>query len=200
MKKEGEKVEREEYYFFALLSRMKHIRRWGLMRNMTQENIQEHSLQVAMIAHGLAEIRNELFGGTTEPYYVAAVAMYHDVSEILTGDLPTPIKYYNGELSAAYKEIERQAEEQICKTLPERLRGRYEKVFSPDEETKQLVKAADKLSAYIKCVEEVQMGNAEFSKAKESTEKALREMNLPETEYFLKHFLKGFTLTLDELK
>lgn len=193
-------MHREEHHFFALLSRMKHIQRWGLMRNMSQENIQEHSLQVAMLAHGLAELRNEMFGGNVEPYYVATVAMYHDVSEILTGDLPTPIKYYNEELSSAYKEIEQRAEEQICKTLPQELRGRYEKVFAADDETKRLVKAADKLSAYIKCIEEVQMGNAEFSKAKESTEQSLRAMQMPEVDYFMQHFLKGFTLTLDELK
>ncbi len=190
----------QEHYFFALLSRMKHIRRWGLMRNMVRENIQEHSLQVAMIAHGLAEIRNEIFGGKADPYYVAAVAMYHDVSEIITGDMPTPIKYYNVALSAAYKDIEKQAEHQILKTLPAQLRPRYEKVFEPDAETEQLVKAADKLSAYFKCMEELQMGNSEFSKAKESTEKALMAMKLPEVEYFLQHFAKGFTLTLDELR
>lgn len=190
----------QEHYFFALLSRMKHIRRWGLMRNTVRENIQEHSLQVAMIAHGLAEIRNEIFGGKTDPYYVATVAMYHDASEILTGDLPTPIKYYNVELSAAYKDIEKRAEGQILKTLPEQLRSRYEKVFDVDAETEQLVKAADKLSAYLKCIEELQMGNSEFSKAKESIEEALHAMKLPEVDYFLTHFLKGFTLTVDELK
>ncbi len=190
----------QEHYFFALLSRMKHIRRWGLMRNTVRENIQEHSLQVAMIAHGLAEIRNEIFGGKTDPYYVATAAMYHDASEILTGDLPTPIKYYNVELSAAYKEIEKQAETQILKTLPQQLRASYEKIFEMDEETGQLVKAADKLSAYLKCIEELQMGNSEFSKAKETIEKALQEMKLREVEYFLQHFLKGFTLTVDELK
>lgn len=190
----------QEHYFFALLSRMKHIRRWGLMRNTVRENIQEHSLQVAMIAHGLAEIRNEIFGGKADPYYVATVAMYHDASEILTGDLPTPIKYYNIELSAAYKEIEKRAEGQILKTLPQQLRARYEKMFEMDEETERLVKAADKLSAYLKCIEELQMGNSEFSKAKETIEKALQAMKLPEVEYFLQHFLKGFTLTVDELK
>lgn len=190
----------QEHYFFALLSRMKHIRRWGLMRNTVRENIQEHSLQVAMIAHGLAEIRNGIFGGKADPYYIATVAMYHDASEILTGDLPTPIKYYNIELSAAYKDIEKQAEGQILKTLPEQLRSRYEKVFDADVETEQLVKAADKLSAYLKCIEELQMGNSEFSKAKESIEEALHAMKLPEVDYFLNHFLKGFTLTVDELK
>ncbi len=191
---------KQDYYFFALLSRMKHIRRWGLMRNMVRENIQEHSLQVAMIAHGLAEIRNVAFGGNVQPYFVATAAMYHDACEILTGDLPTPIKYYNDELSAAYKQIEKQAEHQILKTLPQPLQERYEKVFEPDVETEQLVKAADKLAAYLKCIEEVQMGNTEFSKAKESTEKALQEMEIPEVEYFLQHFAKGFYLTVDELK
>ncbi len=191
---------KRDYYFFALLSRMKHIRRWGLMRNMVRENIQEHSLQVAMISHGLAEVRNVLFGGDVDPYYVATVAMYHDASEILTGDLPTPIKYYSEDLAAAYKQIEKQAEYQIIKTLPRPLQKRYKNVFEPDAETSRLVKAADKLAAYLKCIEEVQMGNTEFSKAKESTERALKEMKMPEVEYFLQHFAKGFYLTVDELK
>lgn len=191
---------KQDYYFFALLSRMKHIRRWGLMRNMVKENIQEHSLQVAMISHGLAEVHNVLFRGDVDPYYVATVAMYHDASEILTGDLPTPIKYYSEDLAAAYKQIEKQAEYQIIKTLPQPLQKRYKNVFEPDAETSRLVKAADKLAAYLKCIEEVQMGNTEFSKAKESTGRALKEMKMPEVEYFLQHFAKGFYLTVDELK
>ena len=188
------------YPFFAMLSRMKYINRWGLMRNTNPENIQEHSHMVAVLAHALAVIHNEKFGGQVDAGAVAVAALYHDASEILTGDLPTPIKYDNPDIQGAYKSVEAMAERRLLSMLPEEFRPTYEEALTiPDPEVRALVKAADKLSAYLKCVEELKAGNDEFKKAKEQTYAALRENPTPALGYFMEHFLSGFELTLDEL-
>lgn len=186
--------------FFAFLSRMKYINRWGLMRNTYTENIQEHSLQVAMIAHGLAVIRNRFFGGNVDAEKVASVAMYHDASEIITGDMPTPVKYHNKEIISSYKDLENAANRKILGFLPAELQEDYEKLlFCEDETVCKIVKAADKLGACIKCIEEINAGNNEFSKAKQTIEKWLSDCDLPEVKYFTEHFLEGFSRTLDEM-
>ena len=190
------------FHFFALISRMRYIGRWGLMRNTFQENIQEHSHMVAVLAHALAVIRRDIFGGDLDPGHAAALALYHDAPEILTGDLPTPVKYYNPEIRAAYREVEEVSARRLLALLPEALRPAYEPLLleDPGDPYHALVKAADKLSAYIKCVEELKAGNAEFRQAAEQTRRALEEAGLPEVGYFLEHFLPGFSLTLDELQ
>ena len=187
-----------QYHFYAMLSRMKNIYRWGLMRNTKQENLSEHSLEVAMIAYALAVIKNRRFGGNVDPYYIATAAMFHDTSEIITGDMPTPIKYYNDSIRSAYKKIEAVADEQLVAMLPEDLRDDFKPLYAPDKETAALIKAADKISALIKCTEELNMGNREFIEAKKATEKSIKEMNLPEVDVFLDEFMKSFSLTLDE--
>ena len=186
--------------FFAMASRMKYINRWGLMRNTSQENISQHSLEVSMIAHALAVINNEIFGGDISPEKTAVVAMYHDMSEIITGDMPTPVKYKNPKIISAYKEIEEAANNKLLEKLPEDIRGVYEKIlFCEDEKINKLVKAADKLSAYIKCIEEENAGNREFNKALVATEKSLEKMQCPEADYFMEHFIPAYRLTLDEI-
>ena len=186
--------------FFPMIARMRYINRWGLMRNTQTENIQEHSHMVAVLAHALAVIQNEKFGGQTDPGQVAVAALYHDASEILTGDMPTPIKYDNPDIQAAYKQVEAVAEAKLLSMLPEDLRPAKEDAITiVDPEVKALVKAADKLDAYLKCVEEVKAGNAEFKKAKEQTYAALCQNPIPALQYFMEHFLEGFSLTLDEL-
>ena len=188
-------------HFFAYISRMRFIQRWALMRNTAQENVQEHSHQVAVLAHALAVIRNEKFGGTVDAGQVAVAALYHDASEILTGDMPTPIKYHNPDIRRAYKEVEAMAEKKLLDLLPVELQGVYEPVLTGQSgETEILVKAADKLSAYIKCVEELKAGNHEFREAAAQTRKALEAYELPEVRYFLETFMDSFSLTLDELK
>jgi 5'-deoxynucleotidase len=183
-----------------MISRMRYINRWGLMRNTFQENIQEHSHQVAVLAHALAVIQNRYFGGHIDPGAVAVAALYHDASEILTGDMPTPIKYDNPEIRSAYKQVEATAEQKLLSMLPEDLRADFTPALTiPDPEIRALVKAADKLSAYLKCVEEVKAGNAEFKKAKEQTYAAMTSSPVPALGYFMEHFLDGFELTLDEL-
>ena len=188
------------YNFFPMIARMKYINRWGLMRNTQAENIQEHSHMVAVLAHALAVIQNRYYGGQVDPGAVAVAALYHDASEILTGDMPTPIKYDNPDIQTAYKEIEAVAERKLLSMLPEDLRGNFEEAVTiPDPEVRALVKAADKLSAYLKCVEELKAGNTEFKKAKEQTYAALCQNPIPALRYFMDHFLEGFELTLDEL-
>jgi len=188
-------------HFFAYVSRMRFIQRWALMRNTAPENVQEHSHQVAVLAHALAVIRNEKFGGTADPGAVAVAALYHDASEILTGDMPTPIKYHNPAIQTAYKQVEAVAEQKLLRMLPEELQGAYAPVLTDvDPETERLVKAADKLSAYIKCVEELKAGNTEFREAAAQTRRALEAYGLPEMAYFLETFIESFSLTLDELK
>lgn len=186
--------------FFAYISRMRYIKRWALMRNSEQENIQEHSHMVAVLAHALATIRNRHFGGHVDTGTVTAAALYHDASEILTGDMPTPIKYFNPEIRASYKAVERVAEEKLLHMLPEDLQADFEDLLMPaDADVIQIIKAADKLSAHIKCLEELKAGNREFSRAAEQTLAALESHDLPELRYFMEHFLPAFSLTLDEL-
>ena len=187
--------------FYALLSRMRYITRWGLMRNTFSENIQEHSHQVAVLAHALALIRREILHlEGPDPDKCAVAALYHDTSEILTGDLPTPIKYYNPDIKAAYKQVERIAGERLLNMLPEALRESYRPyVLEEDEALEPIVKAADKLSAYIKCIEEQKAGNAEFASAAEQTMTAMRSMNLPELDWFIEECLPAFALNLDQL-
>ena len=188
-------------HFFAYIARMRFIQRWALMRNTAPENVQEHSHQTAVLAHALAVIRNERFGGAVDPGLVAAAALYHDASEILTGDMPTPIKYDNPAIRSAYKDVEAVAEGKLLAMLPEGLRDAYRPVLTEvDPEVRRLVKAADKLSAHIKCVEELKAGNLEFREAAAQTRRALEGYGMPEVRYFLETFLESFSLTLDELK
>ena len=187
--------------FCAMLSRMKYIPRWSLMRCARTENLAEHTAETAQLAHVLCCASNALFGGDVRADKVAAAALYHDAPEIITGDLPTPIKYHNPAIREAYRQVEQVAEEKLLGMLPEDLRPGYRAALSPAAETVQtLVRAADKLSAYIKCVEELKAGNDEFRKASQQTMEALKAMNLPELEYFMEHFLPSYRLTLDELE
>ena len=188
-------------HFFALMSRMKYINRWGLMNNTKTENICEHSLMVAMLAHALVVISNKRFSTTLDPQRVTVLAMYHDASEIITGDMPTPIKYFNPKISEAYKQIERVAEEKLVSYLPVDLRDEFAPLLTIGEKDAQyapFVKAADKLSALIKCIEEEKIGNREFSQAKCTIEKSLKDMNLPYVDVFMEEFMPSFYLTLDE--
>ena len=190
-----------QYKFFALISRMRYIARWGLMRNTFQENIQEHSHMVAVLAHALALIERDILGGSADPDRCATAALFHDASEILTGDLPTPIKYYNPDIRDAYKQVEAIACRKLTGMLPQRLQDIYAGLLTPaDPEVEELVKAADKLSAHIKCLEEQKAGNDEFRAAAHQTRQALEKMHLPEVDLFLEEFLPSFRLTLDELK
>ena len=203
---------KEEYGFFAMLDRMQYIGRWALMRNSRTENIKEHSFDVAVIAHCLAVLHNR-FEKDTEgavlpnPYKVQAYALYHDCTAILTGDLPTPIKYRNKEITKAYKEVESEAAASLVELLPDdpEMRAEYQELLAPSlnsEEARvihKLVKAADKIAAYIKCLREESTGNAEFSAAKESTGKIISEMNMPEVRYFMEHFVPSYGYTLDKI-
>jgi len=180
---------------------MKYINRWSLMRNTEVENIAEHSLQVAMIAHLLATIKNKYYGGNLDPNYIAVLAMFHDSSEIITGDMPTPVKYFNPEIKEAYKNVEYIANQKILSMLPEDFKETYQSfLFHNVSEEWDIVKAADKLAAYIKCIEEEKVGNKEFVKAKETILKALDAIDKPEVKYFMKVFMHSFSLTLDELE
>ena len=188
-------------HFFAYVSRMRFIQRWALMRNTAPENVQEHSHQAAVLAHALAVIRREKFGGTIDPGMAAAAALFHDASEILTGDLPTPIKYANPAIRDAYRQVEDQAAGRLLRMLPEVMRPAYAPLLSPaDGGVRQIVKAADKLSAYIKCLEELKSGNNEFADAARETLEALRQMEMPEVDWFLERFSGAFGLTLDRLE
>lgn len=190
------------YNFFALLGRMKYIDRWGLMRNTQVENIQEHSHMVSVLSHALAVIGRERFGSRVDPGEAAVAGLYHDASEILTGDLPTPVKYDNPAIKEAYKAVERVAADKLLSLLPQELREEFAPYVREelDSELLSIVKAADKLSAHIKCLEEVKAGNNEFTLAAEQTRKALEQMDLPALHYFMEHFLPAFELTLDELQ
>lgn len=187
--------------FYALLGRMRYITRWGLMRNSFSENIQEHSHQVAVLAHALALIRREILKlDGPDPDRCAVAALYHDASEILTGDLPTPIKYYNPDIKEAYKQVERIAGQRLLDMLPQELRGCYEHLVMEDEpEVMPIVKAADKLSAHIKCLEEQKAGNTEFDSAAKQTWDAMKALKMPELDWFLDHCLGAFALNLDQL-
>ena len=186
--------------FYAFVSRMKNIDRWALMRNSYRENVQEHSHMVSVIAHALAVIRRDVLGLEADPDKAAAAALYHDATEIFTGDMPTPVKYQNPDIMKAYKDVEKLAAKRLIGTLPEEMRGEYEKLLSgPDAGTKALVKAADKISAYIKCIEELKAGNGEFALAAKQTKAKLEALNMPEVDYFMEKFIPAFELTLDEL-
>ena len=189
-------------HFFAYLARMRYITRWGLMRATVPENVQEHSHMTAVLAHALAVIRRDVLGGEADPEKAAAAALFHDATEILTGDLPTPVKYFNPDIRASYREVEELAAEKLLSTLPAEMRPAYAPWLREDydRETLALVKAADKLSALIQCLEERKAGNPEFRKAEQQTRQALEAMALPETAYFMEHFLPAFQLTLDELE
>ncbi len=185
-------------HFYALMSRMKNIIRWGLMRNTRSENLSEHSLEVAQIAHALAIINKKRLGGNADPNFVSVAALYHDTSEIITGDLPTPIKYYNEEIKKAYKQIEGNAERQLMDMLPDDFKEEFTTIYNPDPLTERLIKSADKLSALIKCIEEISCGNKEFEVAYNSTLKAIKTLNSPEANIFLEEFIPSFSLSLDE--
>lgn len=190
-------------HFLAMMARMKYIERWALMRNSDSENLSEHSLEVGMIAHALAVISNVRLGNKLDTGKAALIGMYHDATEIITGDLPTPIKYFNADIKSAYKEIEGVAADRLLALIPEDMREYYEPIFKKDkgdEHIRKLVKAADKISALIKCIEEEKAGNSEFASAKASTGKALDSLELEEVEIFKKEFLGSYYLTLDELQ
>ena len=187
--------------FYALMGRMRYITRWGLMRNTFSENIQEHSHQVAVLAHALALIRRDVLGiGGADPDRCAVAALYHDVSETLTGDMPTPIKYFNPDIKAAYKQVERIASERLLTMLPPELEKSYRSLIMEEEKAVEpTVKAADKLSAYIKCLEEQKAGNTEFDSAAATTYEALKAMHMPELDWFLDNCMEAFTRNLDQL-
>ena len=187
--------------FFAYVSRMRYIPRWALMRNSFSENVQEHSHMVAVLAHALAVIRNEIFGGSVDAGTVTVAALYHDATEIITGDMPTPIKYYTPEIKASYRKVESVAADKLLSLLPPELTDAYRPLLrGTDEETRRIVKAADKLSAHIKCLEELKAGNLEFKRAAEQTRAALEEMKLPELDWFMENCMDSFSMTLDELE
>ena len=188
--------------FYAYMDRMKYIKRWQLMRSTRDENIMEHSQSVSLIAHALVTIHNEVYGGSADVLKTVLCAMYHETSEVMTGDLPTPIKYYNKHIHGAYKEIEKNACEKIVNTLPQEMQSSIAPYVLGDDDgvEHRLVKAADRLAAYLKCLEELRSGNVEFAKAKKTIEEDLHARQMPEVEYFFQHFIPSFHLALDELK
>ena len=189
-------------HLFAYLSRMKFIKRWGLMHTTYPENIQEHTVRVAMIAHALAVIRNRLYDGRVNPERVAVLALYHDAGEVLTGDLPAPVKYFDAEIRAAYRAIEAAAHDKLFALVPASLRDDYRPLFHAEDaegEHWQIVKAADKICAYVKCLEEIAAGNGEFVQAEKALRATVEAMDLPEVRYFMTTFAPSFRLTLDEL-
>lgn len=190
------------YNFFAFCDRMKFIKRWQLMRSTREENIMEHSQQVAMYAHALVVINNKIFGGNADAGKAVLYAVYHECSEVMTGDLPTPIKYFNQSIHGAYKQLEDKACDKLLTTLPEELRGEFALAMKPDNNSLEyaLMKAADRLAAYVKCLEELRSGNKEFAKAEKSIKKDLLSRKLPEVDYFFKNFIESFNLSLDDLE
>ncbi len=187
--------------FFALIFRQRYIRRWGLMRNTNDENLAEHSAQVAMIAHALAVLGNARLGKAYDPAAVCVYALYHDATEVYTGDLPTPVKYYTPEMRENYRKIEDHALDALIAHLPDDLTDGYREILEiPDPDVHRLVKAADKLCAYIKCVEELKAGNAEFSDAAKTTLSALKDTDCSELKLFMDEFLPSFSMTLDEMQ
>ena len=188
------------HHFFAYVSRLRYIRRWGLMRSVMPENDAEHSLQVAMIAHAIAIMGRDRYGRQVDPEHVLALGVYHDVSEVITGDMPTPVKYQTDELRRSYKDVERMANERLLSMLPEGLRPAYVPYLSaPADYDRQILKAADSISAYLKCLEEKRAGNREFDAAGESIKAALDQIGLPEVQDFIREFVPSFELSLDEL-
>lgn len=195
-------MSQNQSHFFAYLSRLKLINRWPLMRNVRTENVSEHSLQVAFVAHALAVIKNRKFNGNINQDRVALLAMYHDASEVLTGDMPTPIKYYNPQIAHEYKKIEKVAQQKLINMLPEEIQGDFRQILDDEyytEDEKLLVKQADALCAYLKSLEELSAGNNEFKLAKKRLEKTLKLRSSPEMEYFIKVFVPSFSLSLDEI-
>ena len=189
------------YKFFAYLNRMKYINRWGLMHSNMTENIMEHSQQVAVVAHALATISNVYFGGQLDANSIAVKALFHETSEVLTGDLPTPIKYFNPEIRDAYKKLEQYSNERLLAHLPKELAEEYCKIINDNSSVEHaFVKYADKLCAYIKCLDEVKMSNSEFSKAEKTILEEIRAFNRPEVDYFVDNFIEAYKLTLDELE
>ena len=188
-------------HFYAMLFRMKYIDRWALMRNTRKENLSEHSLETAFIAHAIALLDNKRFGGNVDPEKAALLAMFHDAPEIITGDLPTPVKYYNSNIKSAYDEMEQNAVDSLISLLPDDLKDDFYDIFCiRDEKLKKIVRAADKISALIKCKDEIMLGNSEFSVAEKATLKTIKELKLPAADEFLKEFLQSFSLPLDEQK
>lgn len=190
-----------DYNFFALISRLKNIDRWSLMRCSNKENVMEHTEQVTVIAHALAVIKNKFYGGNLNIEKVMLYALYHETGEVITGDLPTPVKYDNRDIINAYKQLEHTACERILKTLPAELKEDFEPLVLPDESCEEYitVKCADKIAAYIKCLEEIKMGNGEFKKAKASIEREIKNKKREEVDYFMQNFIPAFSKTLDEL-
>ncbi|PVZ85602.1 5'-deoxynucleotidase [Serratia sp. S1B] len=189
-------------HFFAHLSRLKLISRWPLMRNVRTENVSEHSLQVAFVAHALAVIKNRKFNGNLNAERVALLAMYHDVSEVLTGDMPTPIKYYNSQIAHEYKKIEKMAQQKLLEMIPAELQSDFRSILDDhyySEDEKLIVKQADALCAFVKCLEELSAGNNEFKLAKARLEKTLQLRHSPEMDYFMTVFIPSFSLSLDEI-
>jgi len=192
----------KQSHFFAHLARMKLIQRWPLMRSVSTENISEHSLQVAFVAHALALIKNKKFAGNVNPERLALLGMYHDTSEVLTGDLPTPVKYYNSEIATEYKKIEAAAEQRLLSMLPEEFQADFEPFLisgNCNEEEQMIVKQADSICAYLKCLEELSAGNHEYAQAKRRLEETLSQRKTPEMDYFLTTFAPSFELSLDEI-
>lgn len=192
----------KKHSFFAMLARMKYIERWSLMRNSVSENISEHSLEVAIIAHALALLGNKRLNKSYDPEHIAMLGIYHDCTEIITGDMPTPIKYENNEIQSAYKQIEKTAAFRLLNMLPDDLREEYEPYLldtPKDKAERLLVKAADKISALIKCVEEAKAGNQEFRSAEKTTKEAIRALQCPEADIFMEEFFPMYQMTLDEL-
>ena len=201
--------EKTDFSFYAMLDRMQYINRWGLMRNNRTENIKEHSMDVAMISHALATIRNCICPEgrpKVDPLYAMGLAMLHDASEIITGDLPTPIKYHNPQITEAYKQIEGQATDTLLSLLPEAMRDEYMGLFCPDrtdpmkDGAYHIVKAADRICAYIKCISEENSGNREFSSAKMGIRDSIDRIHLPEVAYFMEHFMPAYGMTLDQIR
>ena len=190
------------YNFYAFMDRMKYIKRWSLMRSVREENIMEHSQQVAVFAHALAVIKNKFYGGQVNAEKCVMYAVYHECSEVMTGDLPTPIKYFNNSIHGAYKELEDKACDKLLQMLPDELKGELDVYVKPDTASDEykIVKAADRLAAYVKCLEEHRCGNTEFEKAKKSIEEDILSRNMPEVQYFMDNFIAPFSLTLDELE
>lgn len=193
----------KEYPFFAMMARMKYIERWALMRNSAPENISEHSMEVAMLAHGLGIISREKCGKKVDLDKLSLIGLYHDANEIITGDMPTPVKYHDRQIQDAYKRVEEMANRKLLRQLPDYMKSYYEEVLfmqPGDEELWKLVKAADKLSALIKCIEEEKAGNKEFSTAYRTIEETLHSMKMDEVEIFMRDFLPSYSRTLDELQ
>ena len=189
------------YKFFAYLNRMKYINRWGLMHSAMNENIMEHSQQVAVVAHALATISNVYFGGNLDVNSITVKALFHETSEVLTGDLPTPIKYYNSDIRDAYKKLEKYSNDRLLKHLPSELAVEYDRIVSDvDSVEHKFVKYADKICAYVKCIDEVKMSNSEFSKAEKTILEEIRAYNSREVDYFMDNFIEAYKLTLDELE